>query len=375
MFHTMINLAYFIPNIYVFMRIWQLFINKGYRKYYTIIYLLLALIYPVSNLFSENSKGFLATAFIGMGNYILPFYLYLFLSVLAFDIFLLLNMLFKFIKVEKLKSTRFKIAGLTSILLLSVVVVVAGVINFNTIRISEYQIEIPAKSSKLSHLKIAFVADFHLKEKTNVDFVKRFVKRIATIEPDLMLFGGDIIEGDREDGKLIVFEKLLSEIRTKYGVFGVLGNHEHYAGEDRGGFFDKAGITVLSDTIEVIDGSFNLGGRNDSHISSRKAISVLMKSVTDSLPMILVDHRPTELDQVSKTAVDVQLSGHTHDGQLFPINLITRRVYPLSWGYLKIRNTNFFVTSGIQLWGPPVRTTGKSEIMVIDITFTKQPLK
>ena len=372
MFHTMINLAYIIPNIYVFMRIWQLFINIGYRKYYTLIYLLLALIYPVSNLFSESNMGFLANVLSGIGDYILPFYLYLFLSVMVFDIFLLINLLFKFVKIEYFRSTRFKIISLTLILFLSVAVVIAGVINFNTIRISEYRIDVPAKSSKLNHLRIAFVADFHLKEKANVDFVEKFVKRISTIEPDLMLFGGDIIEGDRDDGKLIVFEKLLSEIRTKYGVFGVLGNHEHYAGQDKGGFFDKTGITILCDTIEVIDGSFNLGGRNDSHITSRKTINDLMKSVTDSLPMILVDHRPTELDQVSRTSVDVQLSGHTHDGQLFPINLITRGVYPLSWGYLKIRNTNFFVTSGIQLWGPPVRTTGKSEIMVINITFTKQ---
>jgi predicted MPP superfamily phosphohydrolase len=372
MFHSMITLAYIIPNIYVFLRIWTLFINKGYRKYYALIYLLLAVIYPLSNLFSENGTGFLSTVFVTIGNYILPFYLYLFLSVLVLDILLLLNMLLKFVKVEKMKSTRFKVAGLTTILFLSVSVVVAGVINFNTIRVSEYRIDIPAKSSKLSNLKIAFVADFHLKEKTNVAFVERFVRKVSSIKPDLMLFGGDIIEGDRNDGKLTVFEKLLSEIRTKCGVFGVLGNHEHYAGQDKGGFFDKAGIVVLCDTIVVIDGSFNLGGRNDSHVGSRKTVSDLMKSVTDSLPMILVDHRPTELDQVSKTSVDIQLSGHTHDGQLFPINLITRGVYPISWGYLKIMNTNFFVTSGIQLWGPPVRTTGKSEIMVVNITFTKQ---
>src|SRR5665647_326439 len=131
MFHTMINLAYIIPNIYVFMRIWQLFINIGYRKYYTLIYLLVASIYPVSNLFSESNTGFLANVLSGIGDYILPFYLYLFLSVLVFDIFLLINVLFKFVKVEKLKSTQFKIAGLTSILFLSAAVVVAGVINFN----------------------------------------------------------------------------------------------------------------------------------------------------------------------------------------------------------------------------------------------------
>jgi hypothetical protein len=88
--------------------------------------------------------------------------------------------------------------------------------------------------------------------------------------------------------------------------------------------------------------------------------------------VILIDHRPTELDEVSRTAVDLQMSGHTHNGQLFPLNLILRNMYRLSWGYEKIANTHFFVTSGIMLWGPPVRTTGKSEIMVIDVRFTEK---
>jgi predicted MPP superfamily phosphohydrolase len=184
-----------------------------------------------------------------------------------------------------------------------------------------------------------------------------------------LVFGGDIVEGDREDENMTGFEKLFREISTRYGVFAVLGNHEYYAGQDKGSFFDKSGMKVLCDTIMVIDNSFNLGGRYDSHFRTRKTIYDLMKYATDSLPVILIDHRPTEIDQVSRTAVDVQLSGHTHNGQLFPINLITRRVYQLSRGYRKIGNTHFFVTSGIRLWGPAVRTTGKSEIMVIDITF------
>lgn len=372
MFHTIVNLAYIIPNIYVFLRIWKLFINKGYKLYYTLIYVLLALIYPVSNFFSEGDSGFLATVLMSTGNYIVPFYLYLFLFVLLFDIFLLINGLLKILPVEKIKSARFKTICLSVILFFSISIVIGGIINFNTIRTSEYQIKISGKSSKISHLKIAFVADFHLKGGTNVDFVERFVNRIAIIKPDLMLFGGDLVEGDSESENMSVFEKLFREINPRYGVFAVLGNHEHYAGQDKGSFFEKAGIKVLCDTVVVIDSSFNLAGRYDSHFRTRKNIDALMKSVTDSLPVILIDHRPTEIEQVSRTAVDVQLSGHTHNGQLFPINLITRKIYELSWGYRKIGNTHFFVTSGIRLWGPPVRTTGKSEIMVIDITLTLQ---
>ena len=372
MFHTIITTAYLLPNIYVFLRLWQLFINKRYKIHYTLIYLLLAIIYPVSNLFNRRNAGILADIFDKMGNYILPFYLYLFLSVLTFDIFLLVNFIFKLVPSEKFATVRFKTICLSVILSVSVGVVIAGVINFNTIRTSEYHIEIPGKSSKITHLKIAFAADFHLQERTNIKFVERFVRNIALINPDLLLFGGDIVEGDREDENMLVFENLLRAVKPKYGVFTVLGNHEYYGGQDKGSFFDKAGMKVLCDTILSIDSSFNLGGRYDSHFRTRKTIEALMKTVRDPLPMILVDHRPTEMDQVSKTSVDVQLSGHTHNGQLFPINLITRKIYKLSWGYRKICETHFFVTSGIRLWGPPVRTTGKSEIMVIDITFTRQ---
>jgi len=371
MFHTIITLAYIIPNIYVFIRICQLFINKGYRLYYTLIYILLALIYPLSNLFNDGDNGFPALFITRAGDYILPFYLYLFLFVLAFDVFLLINMLFRYLPFGIMKSLRFKTTALAVILALSLIVVVAGVINFNTIRRSEYRIEIPGKSSEIRSLRIAFAADFHLKEETNIHFVERFVQRISEIDPDLLIFGGDIVEGDREDEDMSRIENLLKGIRTKYGVYSVLGNHEYYAGQDKGNFFNKAGIKVLCDTIVVIDRSFNLAGRYDSHFSRRESIGGLLRTAIDSLPVILIDHRPTEIDQVSQSSADVQLSGHTHNGQLFPINLITKRVYELSWGYLKKGNTHFFVTSGVRLWGPPVRTTGKSEIMVIEITFTQ----
>lgn len=372
MFHTMLTLAFVIPNIYVFLRIWQLFINKGYKLYYSLIYILIASIYPVSNLISEENTGFPANIFTSIANYQLPFYLYLFLFMLVFDVLFIINRLIIIIPTEKLKSTRYKITILSLILFLSLTVVVAGVINFNTIRTSEYHIEVPRKSAKIDHLRIAFVADFHLQEKTDIHFVERFVRKIAIIKPDLLLFGGDIVEGDKNDGNMIQFEKLLSEIKPRYGVFSVLGNHEFYAEQDKGSFFNTAGMKVLCDTTVIIDSSFNLTGRYDSHFRSRKTISDLMKSATDSLPVILIDHRPTEIDQVSKTIVDLQLSGHTHNGQLFPVNLIINRINQLGWGYRKIGNTHFFVTSGIRLWGPTVRTTGKSEIMVIDINFTGQ---
>jgi predicted MPP superfamily phosphohydrolase len=371
MFHTLITLAYILPNIYVFLRIMQLFINKGYRYLYAIIYLFFVLIYPISNFFGDGNRTVVIEILRLISNYLLPFYLYLFLFVLLFDILLLLNILFKAIPPGIIKRTHFKIISLSSILVSVTVVVIAGIVNFNNIRISEYSISVPARSSKTDNLKVAFVSDFHLQNRTNTGFVEKFIKRINEIRPDLMLFGGDIVEGDRDDGNLAKFENFFSGIKTKYGVYGVLGNHEHYAGEDKGNFFNKAGIKILADTVITIDSSFSLGGRNDSHLKGRKGIDQLMKHYGTELPFILIDHRPTDIDNVSREPVDIQFSGHTHNGQLFPINLITRNIYRLSWGHEKIGNTDFFVSSGIRLWGPPVRTTGKSEIMVINIKFIR----
>ena len=366
-FHTIILLAYTIPNIYLFTRIWHLFIGKRYRLYYVLIYLLLAMVYPAGNLLPES--GSFSSLLNYLSDYLLPFFLNLFLALLLFDLFLLVNRISKIVPAERMKSPGVRIICLLSLIGLSVTVVVAGIINFNTIRTSEYHIAIPKRGSGLKHLRIAFTADFHLQEKTGLHFVRRFAEKIEEVDPDILIFGGDIIEGDNDDGNIRLYEEILAGIKPGFGVYSVLGNHEYYAGQDNGSFFRRAGMKMLCDTIVVIERSFSLAGRYDSHFAGRKPAGELLDRASDSLPLIVVDHRPTEIEEVSSTKADIQLSGHTHNGQLFPINLITRKVYQLSWGHLKKGNTNFFVTSGIRLWGPPVRTTGKSEIMVIDVEF------
>lgn len=368
MFQTIITLVYVLPNIYLFLRIGKLFINKGYRFVYALIYLFIALFFPLITLLSGREPGPLFNLLSTLAGYILPFYLYLFLFVLLIDILLLVNLFVRGISGEKLQSTRFKVAGFLSVVTGSVIVVIAGAINFNTIRTSGYEIDVPRKSAKIDRLKIAFVSDFHLGENTSIDFVSRFAKEISAIQPDLLLYGGDIVEGHREVN-MGRYEKILSGIKAKYGVYAVLGNHEFYRGQDKGGFFDRSGMNLLRDTVVMVDHAFNLAGRYDSHFNRRMSVGDLVKSVNDSLPVILMDHRPTELEQVSKNNVDVQFSGHTHDGQMFPINLILRNMYDLVWGYKKISHTHFFVSSGIRLWGPPVRTVGKSEIMVVTVNL------
>jgi predicted MPP superfamily phosphohydrolase len=200
--------------------------------------------------------------------------------------------------------------------------------------------------------------------------MKKFTAKINSLHPDILLIPGDIVEGHRDDGDMTEFERMFRQIKSKYGVYASPGNHESHGRNNKLDFFANAGINLLTDTFVVIDNSFCLVGRNDRRSRNRKPIHELLDNIPGHLPLIVLDHRPTEIEQVSKHDVDIQLSGHTHNGQLFPFNYITESVYELSWGYKKIRNTHFFVTSGIQVWGPPVRTAGNSEIMVINVDFT-----
>ena len=369
MFHLYLTIAYIIPNIYVYARTNQLLIGKGYKTWYTVIYLILFAIYPLNSNYTEHSSNVAMQLISGFTGYLLPFYLYLFLSVLLFDFLLLLNLLFRIVSPETRKSFKFRFYTFSAIISLSVAVVIGGAVNLNTIRISEYRVSLPKKNSKLETLRVAFVADIHIIESTSLNYIKQFVDKVNAIKPDVVLFGGDIVEGDSENETSVDIEKAFRNIQSKYGSFGVVGNHEFYGGQEYSTFFMKSGITMLYDTVINVDNSFYIGGRYDEHFKNRKTIAQIMETFTADLPVIFLDHRPTQLKEVGRTQVDVQFSGHTHNGQLFPINFIIQQMYELSWGYRKIGNTHFFVTSGLRLWGPPVKTAGKSEIIVVDFLF------
>lgn len=334
-----------------------------------IVFVLLFSLYPVSGLFDDSEAGGFGQIISSVSNYLLPYFLYLFLCVLFTDLLLLINWGIRIIPGAKFKSLTLRNRMLIAILTLPALVVVAGIINFNTIRISEYQIDVPRKSSDLKTLRIAFVSDFHLEENTHVGFVERFVMKIGSVKPDLLLYGGDIVEGFSRPGNMENFESLLRSIKTEYGVFGVPGNHDRLNRRDTSNFFTRSGIRLLTDRIMIVGRSFALAGRNDARETTRVSAADLLQAAPKDLPVIVMDHRPTEPAPLSQTTADVVFSGHTHHGQLFPINLITSSVYELSWGHMKKEKTHFFVSSGIRLWGPPVRTVGKSEILLVNINF------
>jgi predicted MPP superfamily phosphohydrolase len=135
-------------------------------------------------------------------------------------------------------------------------------------------------------------------------------------------------------------------------------------------------ITVLRDSTIRLNGALFIVGREDRSITqfmrkTRRPLSELMVGVDKRQPIILMDHQPIGLDEASEQGADLQLSGHTHHGQIWPFHLITKAVYEVSWGYKKKGQTHVYVSSGVGTWGPPVRLGNTPEIINIKLSFGK----
>lgn len=371
-FISRLLLTYSLPMLYLYLRLRSRIRSRNRRRWFALIFVLLLLGFPLAETLSHLRGLPDMTPLVTAAYLCMPFLFYLFLFNLVIDLFLLLNRLVKVLPRDLFRKRKIRLAGLLVPAFLSLVVVALGYWNHSVIRVNEYQIEIPGNSSALSSLRVVLASDFHLGSQTRRWFVEKCVDRINSLAPDVVLLPGDILEGDRHDLDLEPFQRQFRRLEATYGVFASPGNHEFHGRWQESGFFQNAGITMLKDERVTIGRAFVLAGRSDGRRKKRKSLKELLDGVPDSLPVFLMDHRPRRFEEVSRYRVDVQVSGHTHNGQLFPLNLIFALMHDLNWGHKKIADTHFFVTCGIQLWGPPVRTAGVSELMVINVTFSKQ---
>ncbi|MDQ1352099.1 MAG: Metallophosphoesterase [Acidobacteriota bacterium] len=371
MFLFLILTVYFLPTIYTYVRLKKLFSRRLYRILFTLCYIIFALGFFIAEILSHrvNIGAGPARYIILIGYYTLPYMLYLFLMTLASDILRGVNRLLKIVPAETTGTRKFQAVTTWILFLLPALIVAFGAVHVNSLKVNEYHVTIPRKSAVINHLKIVMSADFHLGQITDKEFLGKFTHRVNALSPDIVLLPGDIVEGHRDDGETSGFAQHFHQIKSKYGIYASPGNHESHNRGNKLKFFADAGINVLADAVVTIDNSFYLVGRNDARSNTRESIEELLKQTPNNLPVILLDHRPTDIKEVSRHDVDIQLSGHTHNGQLFPLNFIINNLYELGWGHKKFENTHLFVTSGAQVWGPPVRTAGNSEIMVINVDF------
>lgn len=206
---------------------------------------------------------------------------------------------------------------------------------------------------------IVMMSDLHLGYANGPGTLRKWVDEINRSHPDLVLIAGDVIDGSMrplEDGRMAAELR-----RIKAPKYGCFGNHEHYAGAEAAArFYREAGITLLRDSVAYFNG-MAIVGREDRSAGRRKPLAELMKGVGKDKYVILLDHQPYHLEQAERAGVDLQFSGHTHYGQVWPISWITDAVYECAWGTTKRGNTRYYVSSGIGLWGGKFRIGTYSE--------------
>jgi len=250
----------------------------------------------------------------------------------------------------------------------------AGYLNARDLQVTTLRLRLRQSCGNMKRLNLVFLSDLHLGVTVNSAFLKRAIFQVNSLKPDLVLLVGDIVDMDIREIDEMGCGRLLSRIRAPLGVYAVTGNHEYITGEEESvSYLSGVGITFLRDRVIKINNSFYLAGREDlSSIrrgGEKRSLRSVLRGLDPGCPIILMDHRPARIDEAVEEGVDLLLCGHTHHGQLFPLNLLTGIFYPVSWGYVRQGETQVYVSSGAGTWGPPVRIGNIPEIVEIKIEF------
>jgi len=238
--------------------------------------------------------------------------------------------------------------------------------------VREVRISLPRWPAALDHYHIAQISDLHVGPTLGRRWTRTLVERINALTPDLIVITGDLADGTAAE----VGEDLtpLAALRARDGVFYVTGNHEYYWGAEAWVDFVRAqGIRVLRNERVALEGEdgFDLAGIDDltSHHYGRGAdLSQALAGRDARRPLILLAHQPREALQAEEAGVDLQLSGHTHGGQIFPFHYITRLAQPYLAGWHRLGRLQLYVSRGTGFWGPPMRLFAPPEITRIEIT-------
>ena len=222
-------------------------------------------------------------------------------------------------------------------------------------------------------VKIVAASDLHLGYGVSRRELSRWVDMINREKPDIILFAGDIIDSSPYPLWKGGYADELRRLEARYGVWMAPGNHEYISGVGESlHFLEEAGINVLRDSVALIDGAFYVVGRDDRENSRRQSIAGLTAGTDPALPVVLLDHQPYHLEEAEAAGVDLQLSGHTHYGQVWPVTWITRSMYEQAYGYLEKGDTKYWISSGLGIWGGKFRIGSRSEYVVAKIFSTME---
>lgn len=354
---------------------------------FAVVYLFMALSPVIAFLLPKSAVAIVIRR---ISTYWIGIMLYSLLYVVLFDLLRLIA------KHTKLKNTLLFSRG-SVISIGSVVVACAvatclyGIFNARNIKVNEYSVTVNKSCGSDKHLKAVLVADLHMGYAIGVDHITNMVKKINEQNADIVIIAGDIFDNsydgmDDPEG----IKAQLKSIKSKYGVYAVYGNHDidekilmgftfdwggkQLHSEKMTNFIKECNIKLINDESVLINDEFYLVGRRDTdkpgtEDGTRAEISELTKDLDKTKPIFVLSHEPDELQKTADAGADIDFSGHTHDGQLFPGNLTIGLFWENPCGMIKKDNMYSIVTSGVGVYGTFMRVGTDAEICSVDIDF------
>lgn len=354
---------------------------------FAVVYLFMALSPVIAFLLPKSAVAIVIRR---ISTYWIGIMLYSLLYVVLFDLLRLIA------KHTKLKNTLLFSRG-SVISIGSVVVACAvatclyGIFNARNIKVNEYSVTVNKSCGSEKHLKAVLVADLHMGYAIGVDHITNMVEKINQQDADIVIIAGDIFDNsydgmDDPEG----IKAQLKSIKSKYGVYAVYGNHDidekilmgftfdwggkQLHSEKMTNFIKECNIKLINDESVLINDEFYLVGRRDTdkpgtEDGTRAEISELTKDLDKTKPIFVLSHEPDELQKTADAGADIDFSGHTHDGQLFPGNLTIGLFWENPCGMIKKDNMYSIVTSGVGVYGTFMRVGTDAEICSVDIDF------
>jgi len=296
-----------------------------------------------------------------ISSYYLSFFLYL---------LILFPIAFTLTKILKFKNKKVDLY-LISIIIVTLIVFVGTYFGISPY-VKKYDVQVN-KPLKNGELRVALVSDIHLGELIGNDRLDKLVSEVNSLDADVVLIAGDLVDSSLapviEDNMLIKFKN----IESKYGTYFATGNHDYFGGEASKltKLATENNITVLRDNSILINDEFYIIGREDivseRFSSVRAPLDNIISNIDKTKISIVMDHNPENVKDSEENNIDLQVSGHTHGGQVFPGNIITNALFPIDYGYGKFGNTNVVVSSGFGTWGPLIRVGSRSEVVLITL--------
>jgi predicted MPP superfamily phosphohydrolase len=253
-----------------------------------------------------------------------------------------------------------------------------GFFEAQDIRTERITVKSPKIPREADQIRIVQITDVHLGMISREERLSKIIKAVKEAKPDLLISAGDLVDG--QIGHLDGLTSLFREIRPRYGKFAVTGNHEYLAGLEKSlDFTRRAGFTVLRGEALTLAAGINLAGVDDITGLSFGSFegrpeSELLQSLPQDKFTILLKHRPV-VEEGSRGLFDLQISGHTHGGQIFPFGLLIRIFFPYVGGFYELPSQGIlYVSRGSGTWGPPIRFLTPPEVTLFEFVHEDKGL-